>query len=268
MSPIWQRALGIALLILPVIPPAVIVLISIRILLRYAAKKPNLFRLLALGIVNLLLVQFGIEIISFIYGLSTQAWIDAAYAHRIPIEGTEAVLAGGFAYFFAFSRIYGYLALLPAIVFAALFVCWILIIAAAAICRLIEEFLRLQVEEADSRPFTAFATALCMLIALYSGARLLPYGVIGHYLQFMEHRINRWGFDLGERSISRRPEAPDKEYILYNVQCQAFLIATEFIGPSAQAAQNIQSRVSKVLKEWGESNEPAAVTPAPKIPKK
>jgi hypothetical protein len=267
-DPILKHALGITLLMLPVILPAVIVLMITRLFLRYAAKRPNSFRLLALGVANLLVVQLGIEISFFSYGVLAQTWIDVAFTNHIPVLDTEYVLATGFAFFFAFSRIYGYLALLPAIIFGVLFSCWILVIVAAAICRIIEEFLRLQVEEVVSRPFTAIAIALCMLLALYSAAARLPYTQIGRYCLTTEHGINRWGFEKGERLIAGPLEKRDQEYILYNLQCQLFLIATEFIGPTIQEIQNLRPLGRKILNEWPKSNETSPPTPVPSIPKK
>lgn len=261
-SPLGQHLLGIAIIMIPVIPPAVVVLIIVRFLFRSAARKPTFLRLLTVALANLVLVQLGIEILSFIYGLCAQGWIDTAYYNHVSVRDTEDVLATGFAFYFAFSHVYGYLALLPAIVFGALSVCWILIIIAAEVCRFIEEFLRLQVEE-TGKPFTAIAGAACMLLWLHGAVMLLPYTDIGRYSQSLEHRMNRWAFTTAEGLIRGPIGKRGEEYMLYDLRNQAFLIGIEAIGPTMHEIQNLRPWLSKLFKKWQINDAAIWASPTP-----
>ena len=266
-SPFHVRVIGILFLILPAVPPAVAVLIITRVLLRHASRNPNFLRLVVLGITNLLVVQLGVELIAFLYGVCAQAWIDAAYSHHVRIEDTEAMLGSGYAFFFVFSHFYGYLALLPAILFAGLFACWMAIFVASALCRLIEEFLRREVEEsAPRRPFTALATVFCMAIALVSPiAIFVGYFDVKYQFQMAENAATRSVSQMGEKWISARPNAnfaQDKEYLLYNLQCEACLIGIEFLGPTQQEIKNVRAIGSRIKNEWAAPNESNS-TPSP-----
>lgn len=255
----YQKLFGISILILPVLPPAVVVLMITRALLRRASRSPKFSRIMLLGIANLLVVLVGVELMAFFYGVCAQAWIDAAYNHHISVENTAAMLSSSYAFFFAFSHIYGNIALLPAILFAGLFAIWMAIFLAAAVCRLVEEFLRLQVEESVPKPFTAIATAFCMAIALiYPTVILLTHFDVKQQFQLAEHALNRSAFQLGERWVSAKPHASlagDKEYVLYDLRCQVALIATEFIGPSQQQVRNVHAIWAKIKTEWAASSE-------------
>jgi hypothetical protein len=266
-SPFHVRVIGILFLILPAVPPAVLVLMITRVILRHASRNPNFLRLVALGITNLLVVQLGVELIAFLYGVCAQAWIDAAYSHHVRIEDTEAMLGSGYAFFFVFSHFYGYLALLPAILFAGLFACWMAIFIASALCRLIEEFLRLQVEEsAPRRPFTALATVFCMATALVSPiAIFVGYFDVKYQFQMAENAATRSVSQMGEKWISARPNAnfaQDKEYLLYNLQCKVFLAGIEFLGPTQYEIRNVRAIVSRIKNEWAAPNE-SNLTPSP-----
>jgi hypothetical protein len=253
---IQTRVLGTSILSLPVIIPGVVIFSFTRWLLRAANHKQSGLRLATLALVNLLMVQLILMGIAFGYGAAVQRWIESAFIHRLNTNDVEAVLSAGYAFYFAYLRIYGYIAFLPAIAFALLCLWWVLVYFASGVCFMIGEFFRLEIERNNSRPFASLALAICMAITLiFPASRALRTSKLHAQFESLEHRLIDASSNTARHAVVSNASVfrEGTEFALFDLELSAFLAVTEFIGPNPNAIKQMPAALSRIRRDWSKS---------------
>ena len=209
----------------------------------------------ALLIVNFAMVQILVCVVTLAYAFGAHSWIDYAYTHRLSTEDATDIIVGSYTLYFAVVHIYGFIALLPVILFIGLFLWALGVCITGGIFFVVQEFLRLEIERNEwSRPFAALATAASMSLCLFMTvgfllSRLGPVDGYNAFERWLDLNVSILGMRL-ESKCNFQDVARDKAYELYSFECEAALAAAEFIGPSPKAFERFQKAVHKIWPGW------------------